>query len=396
MSAGRSTRETDQRANPSTRAPAAPRKRLVYVIPQLGPGTVEHFAHIPSLLTSLSEHVDVAVVVERGGFPDSDRVTRIMEINGTNPFSRLRRSLQAVARCAAAGHDTYFLRYSRLFVLVLLVTYPLYRHRILLWMSGTADLPQPHRRRKSVRGRFEDAITWLVLRGVDRLVTGPETMVDVMSRRWNLPRRRISLLYNDIDPEWFVQPSAGERHRFRDARGWAPDDFVMLFVHRLSFRRGTRLLAPLLNAVRAALDRPVRLVVVGDGPDRATLEGAAAVTPGLEIVGALPNDRVSEWYGAADCFVMPSYEEGFPRVLLEAMVARLPIVTTRAGGSADVVGPDYPYLAPTGDLDTLTRHLVAIANLPSDQRAAVGVALHQRAADRFSTPLVARLLADLL
>jgi glycosyltransferase involved in cell wall biosynthesis len=388
--------KTDQRASPSTRLPEAPRKRLVYVIPQWSPGTVEHFAHIPRLLKSLSEHVDVAVIVERGSFPDTDAVTRIMEINATSRLSRVWRTLQAVNRCAAAGHHTYFLRYSRLFVLVLLVTYPIYRHRILFWVSGTADLPLPGRLRKTIRSHLDEALNRLVLRGVDRLVTGPETMVDVMSRRWNLPRRKISLLYNDIDPDWFVPPSVDERLRIRDRLGWTPDEFVVLFVHRLGFRKGTRLLAPLLGAAQAGLDRTIRLVVVGDGPDRALLEQAAATTPGLDVAGAVPNGRLPELYGGADCFLMPSYEEGFPRVLLEAMVARLPVVTTTAGGSADVVGPNYPYIAPTGDVDALARHLVAVATMAPEQRAAIGDALRQRAVGRFSTAQVASMLADLL
>jgi glycosyltransferase involved in cell wall biosynthesis len=388
--------KTDQRAFRSTGVPETPRKRLVYVIPHWSPSTVEHFAHIPRLLKSLSEHVDVAVIVERGRFPDTDAATRIMEINATNRLSRVWRTLQAVSRSAAAGHHTYFLRYSRLFVLVLLVTYPIYRHRILYWVSGSADLPSPDRRRRTVRARLDAALNRLLLWGVHRLVTGPETMVDLMSRRWNLPRRKISLLYNDIDPDWFVAPSAEVRRRIRDRMGWTPDEFVVLFVHWLGFRKGTRLLAPVLGAVRVELGRTVRLVVVGDGPDRTLLEQAATTTPGLDVVGAVPNGRLPELYGAADCFLMPSFEEGFPRVLLEAMVARLPVVTTAAGGSADVVGQDYPYIARTGDVDALARYLIAIATMPPEQRAAIGGALRQRAVDRFSTARVASMLADLL
>jgi glycosyltransferase involved in cell wall biosynthesis len=93
---------------------------------------------------------------------------------------------------------------------------------------------------------------------------------------------------------------------------------------------------------------------------------------------------------------MPSYEEGFPRVLLEAMSSEVPVITTTAGGSADVVGESYPYLVPTGDVDAMVRALSELHDLTPESRAEIAQSLRQRVVERFATEPVAEMLARLL
>jgi glycosyltransferase involved in cell wall biosynthesis len=224
-------------------------------------------------------------------------------------------------------------------------------------------------------------------------------MVEYASRQWRMPRSKICLLYNDVDTDRFAPLPPPERQRARARAGWRDDEFVILFVHRLSYRKGARRLAPIFHTVLSAMTTPVRLVVIGDGPDRDRVERAAAdprFAGRMQILGAVPNRELPEMYAAADCLLMPSLEEGFPRVLLEAMAAGLPLVTTDAGGSADVVGPDYPYVAPVGDLDLLTGHLLSVAALPATERHALGHRLRARAQAEFSPQRVAGMLEDLL
>ncbi len=369
--------------------------RLVYVVPHLSEDETEHFAHLPGLLAALGSRTDVAVAVERGTPPAHlPGVRLLVRVPGRRRVARLLGSALTIRRCARAGYGTYFLRYSRLFLLALILTYPLYRHRILLWRSGLPDVYAPEAGR-TLRHRLDAALSAAVVPFVHALVTGPESMVPVMARRWRVPPHRMLLLYNDVDNRRFAPPTDARRTATRAALGLAPDEFVVLFVHRLSYRKGVRLLAPLLDAVSAG--SPVRLVVAGDGPERGSLERQAAQRGGrLRLLGAVPNRELPGWYGAADCVLVPSYEEGFSRVLLEAMATATPVVTTDAGGSADVVGPGYPFVVPVGDLDGLAAAVRAVMSMPEAERRALGQRLRHRAQQNFSPERVAAMLRELL
>ncbi|KUO20257.1 glycosyltransferase family 4 protein [Streptomyces dysideae] len=381
------------------------RPRLVYVVPHLSEDESEHFAHIPALLAALGERVDVAAAVERGSPPARLAGVRLLvRVPGRSRVGRVLGTALTIHRCARAGYRTYFLRYSTLFVIVLILTRPLYRHRVLLWRSGLPDVRAPEQRR-TLWLKAHEFVNRVTARLVHCLVTGPETMVPIMAGLWGVPRHRMRLLYNDVDAERFAPLDTQARREARTTLGWADDEFVVLFVHRLSYRKGARLLAPLLKAVLrstgdgAVCGARVRLVVAGDGPERPCLEREAAAPElkgRMHMLGAVPNRDLPELYAAADCVVMPSYEEGFPRVLLEAMASGTPVVTTDAGGSADVVGADYPYVAKVGDLDTMVAHVRSLMSAPHADRYAWGQRLRRRAQTEFSPERVAAMLHAML
>ncbi len=100
----------------------------------------------------------------------------------------------------------------------------------------------------------------------------------------------------------------------------------------------------LLEAVRllAKIGLTPAVTIVGDGPEREKLEGLAADLPNVRFAGGLPHDRIPEVLSNATLFVLPSVDlegqaEGAPTVLMEAMAAGLPIVTTDAGGDTELV-----------------------------------------------------------
>jgi glycosyltransferase involved in cell wall biosynthesis len=93
--------------------------------------------------------------------------------------------------------------------------------------------------------------------------------------------------------------------------------------------------------IRALASLPeMDLVVIGDGPDRDAL-GALAREVGVgdrvRFVGALPQEELRGYYGAADALVLASSREGWANVLLESMACGTPVVASRAGGSPEVV-----------------------------------------------------------
>jgi glycosyltransferase involved in cell wall biosynthesis len=146
-----------------------------------------------------------------------------------------------------------------------------------------------------------------------------------------------------VDPERF-QPGAGR-----------PDGepFTLLCVGRLAPAKGQRIL---IEAARRLVDegRDLRLVMVGDGPDAPDLKATVAAY-GLErqvqFTGALNQNAVLEWYARADAFALPSFAEGVPVVLMEAMACGLPCVTTRITGIPELIedGRDGLLVTPSDD-----------------------------------------------
>jgi glycosyltransferase involved in cell wall biosynthesis len=191
------------------------------------------------------------------------------------------------------------------------------------------------------------------------VVTGTDNLARLYAATFRLPQGKLRVVPNDIDlNQW---PSAG-RNRVNSPP-------TILFVHRLSEHKGARLLAPIFQA--ALKDVPdARLVVVGGGPEESHVRHALHREIALgqvEMHGYLPNPSVRALMLDADVLLMPSFEEGFPRVLLEAMAAGLPFVAADVGGVAMIV-PDAlrARLVKPGDAAGFSAQLVSLVCDPAD------------------------------
>jgi glycosyltransferase involved in cell wall biosynthesis len=129
-----------------------------------------------------------------------------------------------------------------------------------------------------------------------------------------------------LKPKVSVIPTIVEK-----AEGSARFDGEVLFVGRLVKVKGVELLIDAMRLLPGA-----RLVVVGDGPERAALERSAA---GLKVKfeGMLPHDEVRAHFGRSAVLVQPSLAEGMPNTGREAMAHGLPVVATAVAGVPEIV-----------------------------------------------------------
>ena len=160
----------------------------------------------------------------------------------------------------------------------------------------------------------------------------------------------------------------------------------ILFVARLAELKGLSVLLEALAAVRR--DHPdVRLTIVGDGPDRERFE-ARARSLGLEgavdFVGFRSQGEVADHLAEADVFVLPSYAEGVPVTLMEAMGSAIPVVATQVGGVTELVtdGVDGFVVRP-GDAEALADRLSRLVADPT-LRGRLGRAGRQKVITDFS------------
>ena len=214
-----------------------------------------------------------------------------------------------------------------------------------------------------------------------------------------------SQLYAHLDPaEWpkidvvrgGVDPAAFTRR----ARG-APGDgggLRILNVARLAPVKGQLdLLAAVAELRRRGIE--TTLVIVGHGPMRETLE-AEVRRRGLEdavtIVGSVPPDQIHGYYEEADVFCLPSFAEGVPNVLMEAMAMGLPVVTTRLMGIPELVedGVCGLLVAPARP-DQLADALQRLAEEP-DLRARLARAGREQVVAHYDIARTAREMRDLI
>jgi colanic acid/amylovoran biosynthesis glycosyltransferase len=143
--------------------------------------------------------------------------------------------------------------------------------------------------------------------------------------------------------------------------------FRILYVGRLVAFKGQGVL---LDALASLRDTGVdaRLDLVGDGPSRAYLQQRAealGLAEEVTFLGAVGQDEIRAHYSAADVFCLPSFAEGVPVVLMEAMAMRVPVVTTRIMGISELIDDEVDgLLVRPGRVDQLTRALARLANDP--------------------------------
>jgi sugar transferase (PEP-CTERM/EpsH1 system associated) len=149
-----------------------------------------------------------------------------------------------------------------------------------------------------------------------------------------LPETKLVFIPNGVDTDHF-QP--GRDGLLRKQLGIGQDEFVIGTVSRLDRIKNH---AGLISAVQKINRGPhkVRLVIVGDGPDRPYIEklaGPSSQTAAPILVGYTPD--VASYYKVFDAFVLNSVAEGMSNTLLEAMSSGLPTVCTAVGGNPELI-----------------------------------------------------------
>jgi glycosyltransferase involved in cell wall biosynthesis len=159
----------------------------------------------------------------------------------------------------------------------------------------------------------------------------------------------------------------GDRRVARRALDLPEQGGIITFVGSLDKRKG---LYELLSAFEQ-MDGAPTLVLVGDGPARRAAEQAAARLEGrIVVAGARPLAEVARYLTAADVLTLPSYAEGTPNVVLEALASARPIVATPVGGIPDVVDHGRTgLLVPVRDVPALAAALAEALARPWDARA---------------------------
>jgi glycosyltransferase involved in cell wall biosynthesis len=197
-------------------------------------------------------------------------------------------------------------------------------------------------------GRLEPLMWWGMRQGYNRADLILATSTAMQSALEEQGIHRVQLWRRGVDTDRFHPSRASITMRARLTQGH-PEEKLLLYVGRLSAEKEIERCREVLEALPG-----VRLALVGDGPHREKLERHFAGTP-THFTGFLEGDELASAFASGDVFYLPSRTETLGLVLLEAMAAGCPVVTSRSGGTSDVIE------------DGVTGHLCD----PSDPHSAV-------------------------
>ena len=179
---------------------------------------------------------------------------------------------------------------------------------------------------------------------------------------------------------------------------WDSSKFTFLFVGRIVRDKGINELVGAFKKLYSEYP-DIRLLLVGpyeDNLDPISQESRDAISAykNIEAVGKKIGEELLAYYAAADCFVMPSYREGFPNTVLEAGAMELPSIVTDINGSREIiVDGENGMIVPPQNEERLYQAMKMILTSPADRERMAGKA-RKKISDRFEQSFVRKCLYE--
>ena len=218
----------------------------------------------------------------------------------------------------------------------------------------------------SKKNQLYNSIDRWALRRADRVVAVSRSMKELLVRH-GVAANKVRVVHNAIALNESV-PSAS-REEIRGRHGIAADEKVIGVIGRLNPEKGQRVfLKAMEQTVRKVSG--VKALIIGDGQDRAMLEELCRRSGLADRVLFLGYRKdVADYYPAIDLLVQPSFSEGLPNTVLEAMSFGVAVLATAVGGVPEVIQGDNGVLVPANDADALATKMIQLLSDAALRRA---------------------------
>lgn len=241
----------------------------------------------------------------------------------------------------------------------------------------------PNGRSTRVRDQERAAAYW-----ADQVITVSEATKKEVEWMYEVPKDKIAVVYNGVSPHRFdIQVDVESVRKKHDI---GPMDPTILFCGRMEWQKGPDILLEAIPSVLKYYNN-AKFVYAGDGGMRALVENRAkqlGVTHAMRLLGYRDSNELPDIFQASDGICIPSRNEPFGIVVLEAWSAAKPVIATQVGGPNEFVDHEFTGLKITPNPDSVAW---GVGTLFSDfQRASwMGKNGKQKVADHFTWDTVA-------
>jgi glycosyltransferase involved in cell wall biosynthesis len=189
-----------------------------------------------------------------------------------------------------------------------------------------------------------------------RLILSGCDAIRILSGKWTsmfasvikLEKDNVLVIPNGINEELFKRKSI--------SRNSFDDEFRLLFLGGIDRKKGIYDLIKVIESLQKKGQR-LKLIIVGDERESGTKKDIERIIkkreldPYVEIVGKVDYKETPSFYHSADAYILPSYSEGLPMVILEAMAAGLPVISTKIGAIPEIIDEGINgFLVDPGDI----------------------------------------------
>lgn len=344
-----------------------PDMKIVIVIPEYKIDTVDHFFHMYQLIEKIAQKHQVVLIAEAGDI--KCRIKHLSEYKVQSiADSRIKRLIERFfwfIRYSLKGYNNYYCHYCEISTILLWFISIFSNGIVIKWHCSQQDLYRKKFSLKTLKHKFivELPIEFSI-RVAHVLVTCTPQMKSYYQKQFSRKESSIFILPNYICLADFESKKVSSLKM----------PIHLLFVHRMSPRKGADRLIEYAFEIKE-LHLPFKITAVGDGPLYKSLVNIAIknnVANILEFKGKVPNYKIKELYGKADFLLMPSRDEEFGRVQIEAMKYGLPILAPKTLSSSFVLSKlQQKYTVDQGNFLQLLNNALELFSNPDEYQKLV-------------------------
>jgi glycosyltransferase involved in cell wall biosynthesis len=224
-----------------------------------------------------------------------------------------------------------------------------------------------------MRSGVTERMTRAALHEADGVIAVSDDLKRVLVSRYGVGSDAVRTVVNGFNTGVF---NARPQAECRAELGLPADGRLIVYVGRLIEAKGMRELFAAFGTLTRQ-DPTIRLAIIGDGVMRDEVHRLArqdGLDGRVHLPGGLPPEQVAQWIGASDLLTLPSWSEGYPNVVVEALACGRPVVGTDVGGMREILRADNGVLVPARDAAALAEGLRQCLGRDWD-RAAIAAAM---------------------